>query len=133
MKHDDNGGKLHYKKKMCSSCTERKTNICSGSRLMSKKLFLNRAERNWECIGESSMPSMCLCMHRCIGVWFFSTFSQMCLCEVFPTSRLFLLPFVLQPCGLFLSSFLSNRFKTLLWKHHFWFFPVKYFSTIFIS
>lgn len=52
----------------------------------------------------------------------------------FPDIKTFPLAFVLQPCGLFLSSFLSNRFKTLLRKHHFWFFPVKYFSTfLFVS
>ena len=127
---NDNGVNCITKKwNVQQIAAERKTNICSGARFMSKKLFLNR-EDVCECISESSMPCMCLCLWGCVGVWFFSTFFTNVSVRSFPDIKTFPLAFVLQPCGLFLSSFLSNRFKTLLWKHHFWFFPVKYFFSL---
>lgn len=120
-------GKLHYK--MCSRL-HRERQIYVRVRDWCRKLFLNR--KVWVYLWKLDDFHVVVHVVRWyLCLVFLDIFTNVSV-RSFPDIKTFPLAFVLQPCGLFLSSFLSNRFKTLLRKHHFWFFPVKYFPFIFL-
>lgn len=112
---------------MCIGRLQRRRRIYSSLK-NKRELFLNRKRKSWMYWWKLNIKVVFV-NDECVCITFFPTQYPMWVCAMV-FRQIFLLPLF---CRLFLSSFLSNRFKTLLRKHHFWFFPVKFHFLIFFS